>query len=166
MFKPIRSRIFNNVSARNFNWFKFPSSSTSNPLFYKHLDLYTDGFNKICPYKEFSHPGIYKITNRKNGMMYIGMSLDIRKRIKQHIRDAFLYRYDKSSRQHDDSSVVSQAVAENDFDFDYEILEKIPLIKARTLTTAQLKKLLREKEREWIMNYKSYERNVGYNQVK
>jgi hypothetical protein len=154
---------------RYFNWFKFPTpvpgKTANTQAFYKHLDYCTYGFDQICPLDKFSVPGIYKLTNRKDSKIYIGMSLNVRKRIKQHLQDAFRYKYDNCGK-YDDFSLVSQAVAKNDFDFNVEIVEKIPFQKAIEMTTVEKKKALKSLEKEWIGKLQSYRREIGYNVVR
>ena len=89
--------------------------------------------------------GIYKITNKINGKSYIGQSIDIDRRIKEHIRGLnkgyghnpyFQYAWDK--------------YGENNFEI--SILEEIDNVN-----------YLDEKEIYYISKYKSNDRNYGYN---
>lgn len=56
--------------------------------------------------------GIYKFTNKINGMSYIGQSVDIERRYKQH------------KRINTDNTIFHNAIREYGFDaFDFEIIE-------------------------------------------
>lgn len=95
--------------------------------------LYLGGINMI---------GIYKITNKTNGKVYIGQSIDIKKRWKQHINEA------KSSRQ---NTYLYNAMRKYGIDnFSFEIIEECDI------------KSLNEREIYWIKFYNSFE-GEGYN---
>lgn len=88
--------------------------------------------------------GIYKYQNKLNGKIYIGQSLDIEKRYKQHLYDA-LNRADRGSGV--DLAIKKYGIK----NFDFMVIEECP--------TA----LLDERERYWISYYDSY--NNGYNRT-
>lgn len=83
--------------------------------------------------------GIYKL-NFSNGKVYIGMSCNIRRRMKEH-------RSDINSKN---SMPVHRAMKVHDYTI--EILEHI-----------EDRKTMQEAERKWIKYYKSNDRNYGYN---
>ena len=90
--------------------------------------------------------GIYKITNTLNNKCYIGQSIDIENRWKQHIYES------KNLRHH-----YKIHLALNEFgieNFTFEVLEECPLDIS----------ILNEKERYWIKYYNSFEE--GYNSTK
>lgn len=87
--------------------------------------------------------GIYKITNQINGKCYIGQSIDIEKRWKQHISDAKNSNRKKCPYFH--KALIKYGI-EN---FKFEILEECLIDK------------LNEREIYWIKFYNSYEN--GYN---
>jgi hypothetical protein len=122
-------------------------------------------FSKECPYRKFSKPGIYKLINNRNNMVYIGMSVDMYKRIKQHMKDAFHYKYTSEAGASKRFSLVSIAIANNNFDFSYEILEIIPR-NGLNFDDKVFRKTLKEREKYYIEKYKSYDRDLGYNIVK
>lgn len=87
--------------------------------------------------------GIYKITNTKDGKVYIGKSINIRKRWLQHIYD---------SRRGRNKYLLHRAINKHGIDnFTFEILEEVPLLK------------LSEMEFYYIKKYDSI--NTGYNIV-
>lgn len=90
--------------------------------------------------------GIYKFTNKVNGKVYIGQSVDVYTR--------------KASHRHNCTKVGSSAY--NTYfhaalrkygkdNFDFEIIEECP------------EHLLNEREMYWIDYYKSYKSEIGYN---
>ena len=88
--------------------------------------------------------GIYKITNKLNGKIYIGQSVDIKKRWREHIFSS-LHLENK-----DHNSPIHLALAKYGKDnFNFEIIEICD------------KNKLNEKEIYWIDYYKSYKN--GYN---
>lgn len=87
--------------------------------------------------------GIYKFTNKFNGNIYIGQSIDISARKRTHINDAYCHGKDSNCPFH-------RAIIKYGEDgFDFEILEECP------------KELLNEREKYWIEYYDSY--HHGYN---
>ena len=97
-------------------------------------------------------PGIYKITNIKNGKVYIGSSLNLKTRIQKHFADL------KNNKHH---SVHLQR-AYNKYginSFKYEILEFIYFNEDRLV----LKKELLDREQYWMDIFQSYKENFGYN---
>lgn len=88
--------------------------------------------------------GIYCITNKINNKKYIGQSIDIYKRWKEHKRTAFDYK-NKNSNLHLYNAMRLYGI-EN---FDFEIIEECPIEE------------LDEKEIYYIKLFDSY--NTGYN---
>lgn len=87
--------------------------------------------------------GIYKFTNKINGKIYIGQSIDIIARKRSHINDAYCKGKDSNCPFH--QAIIKYG--ENGFNF--EIIEECP------------KELLNEREKYWIQYYDSY--HNGYN---
>ena len=87
--------------------------------------------------------GIYKFTNKINGKIYIGQSIDINARKRSHINDAYCKGKDSNCPFH--QAIIKYS--ENGFNF--EIIEECP------------KELLNEREKYWIQYYNSY--HNGYN---
>ena len=87
--------------------------------------------------------GIYKFTNKINGKIYIGQSIDINARKRSHINDAYCKGKDSNCPFH--QAIIKYG--ENGFNF--EIIEECP------------KELLNEREKYWIQYYNSY--HNGYN---
>lgn len=87
--------------------------------------------------------GIYKITNKLNNKCYIGQSIDIENRWKQHIYESKTLR-----RGHQIHLAINKDGIDN---FTFEILEECSLNK----------NTLNERERYWIKYYNSF--NDGYN---
>ena len=83
--------------------------------------------------------GIYKFTNKINGKIYIGQSIDIEHRRKEHLR----YK--------DESYFHRSLMKYGNNNFDFEILEECDIMQ------------LDEKERYWISYYHSNNRDKGYN---
>lgn len=83
--------------------------------------------------------GIYKFTNKINGKIYIGQSIDIEHRRKEHLR----YK--------DESYFHRSLMKYGNDNFDFEILEECDIMQ------------LDEKERYWISYYHSNNRDKGYN---
>lgn len=83
--------------------------------------------------------GIYKITNKINGKVYIGQSIDIERRWKEHIQ-----------RDRTNTSLIHLAIIKYGKDnFDFDIIEECSQSE------------LNEKEQYWIKYYNSFEN--GYN---
>lgn len=86
--------------------------------------------------------GIYKITNLINGKIYIGQSIDIKRRWKE----------EKRNRKHDMTAIRSRAFQKYGVDsFHFDILEECPRDK------------LNEREKYWIAFYRSSDPEYGYN---
>ena len=91
--------------------------------------------------------GIYKIENKVNGKVYIGQSVNIRKRIMTHKYNA---NNPKIGKAHD--LYIYSAIRKHGIEnFDFSIVELCD------------KSELDEKERYWIAYYKSNQSNHGYN---
>lgn len=89
--------------------------------------------------------GIYKITNKINNKIYIGSSVDIDKRWKQHIREL---KKNKHINKHLQSAW--NKYGENNFKF--QIVELIQDVDE-----------LQFYEQKWINKTKCYDGNIGYN---
>lgn len=97
------------------------------------------------PLENIKMSGIYKITNKTNGMMYIGSSINISNRVREHIN---LARAGKHGNPHFQKSW--NKYGEDNFTF--EVVELV-----------EDKKDLLEREQYWINKTKCYERDIGYN---
>lgn len=87
--------------------------------------------------------GIYKISNDLNGKVYVGQSIDIERRFKQHIQDTL-------NEQRRNKSVIHKAMWKYGIEhFCFEIIEECK------------KEELDEREQYWISYYDSY--HNGYN---
>ena len=91
------------------------------------------------------HTGIYKITNLQTGQAYIGQSLDVRTRLRQHIKAGL--GIDSSTNRF--YTAMKEIGPEN---FSYEIIEKCD------------KEQLNERECYWIEFYDTI--GFGYNETK
>ena len=98
---------------------------------------------------------IYMFTNKINGKMYIGQTIDETRRIRRH-----LYAANHPDSTKNEGQPFVHALREFGFDnFDYAILERVL---AKNLN--ELRKILDEKERYYIELYDSI--NNGYNITK
>ena len=89
--------------------------------------------NKVC--------GIYCIVNRSTSQMYIGQSIDINKRFKEHIKGKHLH-----------CSYIDKAIAKHGSDsFDFKILEECEEAELNT------------KEKEYISKYDTFNNPNHYN---
>ena len=90
--------------------------------------------------------GIYKMTNKVNGKIYIGLSVNIETRMYNHYRNAF---YEKDVEY---NSYLSRAIRKHGQEnFSYEIIEECSISE------------LTIRERYCISHYNSTDRNIGYN---
>ena len=87
--------------------------------------------------------GIYKITNQINGKVYIGQSIDIKKRWQQHKQEATRERYQTKLY-----NAIRKYGIEN---FTFEVIEECTSLE------------LNERETYWIEYYQSYISTIGYN---
>ena len=91
--------------------------------------------------------GIYQIINKVNGHMYIGLSKNIEKRIKDHYSHGL-----NGQRKDDMNKPLYQAFKKYGFDnFEWNILEECE------------EHLLKEREIYWIKYYNTYEDKKHYN---
>lgn len=90
--------------------------------------------------------GIYKYTNKINNKVYIGQSINIKRRIKEHNNRAF------TNGNSDFNSLLSRALRKYGLDnFAIEVIEECS------------KEELNEKEKFYIAQYNSCNHNYGYN---
>ncbi len=89
--------------------------------------------------------GIYKITDLITGQSYIGQSVDIKERFKQHIKSSLAY-------SGATNKLYQTMQKSGQWNFTFEILEEVPRDK------------LNERETYWINFYKTKE--VGLNSTK
>ena len=95
--------------------------------------------------------GIYLIRNKVNNKVYIGQSIDIKRRIKEHIRSAQPEKYSKKSKR-DSNTPIHRAMQKYGIDnFEIQILEKCS------------KEKLNEREIYWIQIFNTTDNNIGYN---
>ena len=111
-------------------------------LYYKKPTL--DLLGRITP-TGTNHIGIYKITNLKTNKCYIGQSLNLRNRIRDHIKAGL-------GISSSNNRFYSEMKNKGPESFSYEILEECD------------KNKLNERERFWIDFYSS--QNWGYNVMK
>ena len=88
--------------------------------------------------------GIYKYQNKENGKIYVGQSINIEKRHKQHLYDA---KYNPFSSTGIDVAIYYEGID----NFTFEVIEECPV------------EQLDDRERYWINYYDSY--NNGYNRT-
>lgn len=95
--------------------------------------------------------GIYKITNKVNGKIYIGQSVDCHRRKMEHLRSGQPEKYGKKNER-DSNTPIHLAMQKYGVEnFSFEIIEECA------------KELLNEKERYWINYYDSQNKEKGYN---
>lgn len=95
--------------------------------------------------------GIYLIRNKINNKVYVGQSVDISRRIQEHLRSAQPEKYSKKSLR-DSKTLIHKAMQKYKIqNFEFSILEEC------------LKEELNQKEMYWINFYNSNNRNFGYN---
>lgn len=88
--------------------------------------------------------GIYQITNLKSGKLYIGQSVDVKKRIKDHI-------YELSHGMHGNRYLQSAWNKYGAANFVFSVLEVVP------------EESLTEREKYWVEFYGGYESDKLYN---
>ena len=106
---------------------------------------YTDLIGRLLGSTTNPHIGIYKITNKKNGMCYIGQSVNLADRLRAHIKAGL--GIDSSNNKL--YTAMKQFKVEN---FTYEIIEECK------------REELNDKEHMWIKYFHSEE--YGYNMTK
>ena len=89
-----------------------------------------DSNDKVC--------GIYKITDMTTGLAYVGQSVDIKERFRQHIKTSL--QYGKATNK-----LYQQMADSGQYNFTFEILERVT------------KDKLNERETYWINFYKTKE---------
>ena len=90
--------------------------------------------------------GIYKITNVINGMIYIGSSVELKKRIAQH-------KSDLRNNRHHSPRLQNSFNKYGEENFVFEIIEELDCDR----------ETLREVEQHYLDKYNSYDRNTGFN---
>lgn len=93
--------------------------------------------------------GVYRIQNDLDGKTYIGQSIDIMGRWRDHIRNAW--------QSHPTSSIAYAMKKEGPENFSFKILARMD----GTLSKAYLRRLLKEEEIKQIELHNSYKK--GYN---
>lgn len=101
----------------------------------------------------FRHPGIYKIVNTKTGKIYIGSSVNMRKRLYEHFR---LLRHGK----HHCSYLQSSFNKHGEGCFDIEIIE---IVNVDGMEISERDTVLLAREQFWLDKTRCYESNIGYN---
>lgn len=95
--------------------------------------------------------GIYLIRNKVNNKIYIGQSIDIKRRIQEHYRSAHPEKYSIKSER-DSNLPIHRAMQHYGTDeFSVNVLELCE------------QKDLNDKERSWVSLLRSSEREIGYN---
>lgn len=95
--------------------------------------------------------GIYLITNKVNNKKYIGQSINIERRYKEHLRSGQPEKYAHKGKR-DINTPIHKAMQKYGItNFSITILEEC------------LPKELDEKEKYWISKYRSCEKTFGYN---
>jgi hypothetical protein len=109
--------------------------------------FYKDAYNKMIKTSETKKlTGIYKITNTKNGKIYIGQAVNIGERWRQHIKAGMGAEFPSGNQMYKDM------LKQGPETFTFEIQEKCE------------KSQLNAREMYWISFYNAYEN--GYNQTK
>ena len=97
--------------------------------------------------------GIYLIKNLINNKIYIGQSIDIKRRCQEHLRSAQPEKYSKKSER-DSNSHLHRAMQKYGIEkFSINIIEKCK------------KEELNDLESKWISLLKSNDNNIGYNKT-
>lgn len=99
--------------------------------------------------RNFDIAGVYLIRNRKTGMVYIGSSGDVFKRIASHW-------YDLKNGKHPNRLLQADYDAGHRFDYELLYSEIVPLYQG-----CKLHSVLKEKENYFVEQYNSI--NAGYN---
>lgn len=109
---------------------------------------YKAAFDKMTDVKALENSGIYKITNLTTGMVYIGQSVDIKQRWREHIRIGCGADFPSSTNQ-----MYKDMYAQGPENFSYQVIDY-----------CSGKKFLNEREKFWIAHYDSC--NNGYNKTR
>lgn len=97
--------------------------------------------------KNYSKPGIYAIVNKVNNKMYIGKSINIYKRTKQHITGL------NTKNKNENRYLINSWHKHGKDNFEIEILEFLELNED----------LLSERELYWMKHYNTIDSKFGYN---
>lgn len=107
--------------------------------------------NRIYNKEKVKMTGIYLITNNINGKIYIGQSIDIKRRYAQHQRSGQPDKY-ANKNERDSNTPIHLAMQKYGIEnFTLSILEQCS------------KDQLDEKEKYWIKKYNSCNKQIGYN---
>lgn len=98
--------------------------------------------------------GVYKITNKENGKIYIGESENINRRWSEHITDLV-------SNKHCNNKLQNEFNFYSKDNFIFEIIESIEILDIKSISNIKLKILLICRESIFIKKYNSI--NKGYN---
>lgn len=96
--------------------------------------------------------GIYKVTNKINGKIYVGKSIDIKNRWSRHISESLVSeKLWKENYRHIRTPFHSAIRKYGEENFNWEVIEECP------------RDQLNDREKYWIKELFSNDRNVGYN---
>lgn len=111
-------------------------------------NFYKIAFDKMTDVKALENSGIYKITNLTTGMVYIGQSVNVKQRWREHIRIGCGADFPSSSNQ-----MYKDMYIQGPENFSYQIIDY-----------CSGKKFLNEREKFWITHYDSC--TNGYNKTR
>ena len=103
-----------------------------------------------------SEGGVYQIINLKNNKIYIGSSIDIRKRIRDHLYNLKINSHHSSHLQNSWNQYGSQC-------FQFKIIELINYNEEEYVSKKDYISFLRKREQYYLDKFHSYEREYGYN---
>lgn len=111
-------------------------------------NFYRDAYNKMTDVKALEGSGIYKITNLTSGMVYIGQSVNIKERWRDHIRVGCGADFPSSSSQ-----LYKDMYSQGPENFSYQVIDY-----------CHGRSFLNEREKFWIAHYNSCVN--GYNKTR
>lgn len=94
--------------------------------------------------------GIYIIKNNINNKIYVGQSINVEKRIREHKKNLVTNKHTNFNLQNDWNLIGSNS-------FEFSIIEKV------IGNSDEIRMLLNEKEDEWMDNFNTLDINYGYN---